>query len=195
MSQSPWLVYNHSVVLKKRLLPLCHPRTSLSSDWALKVVRQVVRSVSLHEISHCLLLLLCSCFAQHPSRCHCSNRKIGLVVQKQRLALFFALLQHSRASFPLDTDIILSNLLLYPENIAHHCVAFVVLLPIDPSSMSPFLQHPIQCCPDQNRRFRLRSAILNLSQRFLYIKFPWDKHEFTRLAHWLDHWPKFSNLS
>ena len=29
----------------------------------LKVIRQVGRSVSLHEISHCVLLLLCPCFA------------------------------------------------------------------------------------------------------------------------------------
>ena len=36
---------------------------SLSSSrviWALKVVRHVARPISLHEISHCLLLLLCS---------------------------------------------------------------------------------------------------------------------------------------
>ena len=41
--RSPWLVSNHSMVFKKRLFSLspCHPRASLGSNWALKVVRQV----------------------------------------------------------------------------------------------------------------------------------------------------------
>ena len=38
--RSPWLVYNHSMVLKQRLLSLCHPRASLGSDCSLKVVCQ-----------------------------------------------------------------------------------------------------------------------------------------------------------
>ena len=45
---------------RKSVCSLCHPRASLGSKWALKVVRQVERPVSFHEISHCLLLLLCS---------------------------------------------------------------------------------------------------------------------------------------
>ena len=54
--RSPWLVYNHSMVLKKRLF-------SLSSSRVIgprKVVRQVGESVSIHEISFCLLVFLCS---------------------------------------------------------------------------------------------------------------------------------------
>ena len=66
--RSPWLVYNHSMVLKKGLFSLCHPRASLGSNWALKVVRQVGRPVSLHEISFCVLLLLCSCSCSLLSR-------------------------------------------------------------------------------------------------------------------------------
>ena len=58
--RSPWLVYNHSTVQKKRLLSLCHPRASLGSNRALKVVRQVGQPVS--QISYRLLLLLCSFF-------------------------------------------------------------------------------------------------------------------------------------
>ena len=34
-NRSPRLVYNHSMVLKKRLLSLCHLPASLGSDWAL----------------------------------------------------------------------------------------------------------------------------------------------------------------
>ena len=57
--RSPWLVYKQNMVPKKRLLSLCHLRASLGFDWALKVVRQVGRSISIHEISYCLLLMLC----------------------------------------------------------------------------------------------------------------------------------------
>ena len=45
----------------------------LARHWALKVVRQVRRSVNLHEISHCLLHLLCSCFAHCPCFAHCCH--------------------------------------------------------------------------------------------------------------------------
>ena len=65
----PWLVYNHSMVLNKRLLSLCHPLASLGSNWALKVVRQVGRPVSLHEISCRLTLLLCSLLCSLPLLC------------------------------------------------------------------------------------------------------------------------------
>ena len=68
--RSPWLVYDHSRVLKERLLSLS---VILARHWALKVIRQLVRSVSLHEISHCLLLLLCSCFAHCPCFAHCCH--------------------------------------------------------------------------------------------------------------------------
>ena len=37
---------------------------SLARHWASKNVRQMERSVSLREVSYCLLLLLCSCFAR-----------------------------------------------------------------------------------------------------------------------------------
>ena len=47
----------------------------------------------------------------------------------------------------------------------------------------------IQCCPALNRRFRLRCVVPNRCHRISYGKLPWDKYEFTRLAHWLDHWP------
>ena len=50
----------------------------------------------------------------------------------------------------------------------------------------------IQCCPDLKRRFRFRSVVLNLCHRFSHGKFPWDKYEFTKLAHWLDHGPSVS---
>ena len=45
----PRLVYHHSLVLKKRLLSLRHPRASLGSDWALKVVRQVLLCSCCHD--------------------------------------------------------------------------------------------------------------------------------------------------
>ena len=46
-----------SLVLKKRLLAFS---VILARYEALKVVRQVGRPLSLHEISHCQLFLLCS---------------------------------------------------------------------------------------------------------------------------------------
>ena len=42
-------------------------------DWALKVVRQIGRSVSIHEMSHCLLLLLCSLLLRCPCFAHCCH--------------------------------------------------------------------------------------------------------------------------
>ena len=54
--RSSWLVYKHSMVPKMRLLSLSSSRFI----GLLKVVRQVGRPDSFHEISHCLLLLLCS---------------------------------------------------------------------------------------------------------------------------------------
>ena len=47
----------------------------------------------------------------------------------------------------------------------------------------------IQRCPALNQRLRVRSVVPNLCHRISHGKIPWDKHEFTRLAHWLDHWP------
>ena len=47
----------------------------------------------------------------------------------------------------------------------------------------------IQCCPALNRRSRFRSVVPNQCHRISYGKLPWDKYEFTRLAHWLDHRP------
>ena len=68
-------VYHRSLVLEKRLLSLshCHPRASLGSDWALKVVRQIGRSVRIHEISHCPPLLLCSLLLRCPCFAHCCH--------------------------------------------------------------------------------------------------------------------------
>ena len=54
--------------VKASAISLCHPR-----HWALKVIRQELRSVSLHEISHCLLLLLCRSSAYCPSFTHCCH--------------------------------------------------------------------------------------------------------------------------
>ena len=45
-------------------------------DWALKVVRQVVRSISLREALFCLLLLLCSLLLQCPCFAHCCHDPI-----------------------------------------------------------------------------------------------------------------------
>ena len=45
-------------------------------DWALEVVRQVVRSVSLHEVSYCLLLLHCSLLLHCPCFAHCRHDPI-----------------------------------------------------------------------------------------------------------------------
>ena len=52
----------------------------------------------------------------------------------------------------------------------------------------------IQCCPALKRRFGFRSVVPNLHHRILHGKLHWDKYEFTRLAHWLDHWPHVSLL-
>ena len=82
--------------------------------------------------------------------------------------------------FLLDADISVSNLFQYPETLLYLCVLSAVLLPIDPSPNSPFLQ---QCCPALNRRFRFRSVVPNLHHRISHGKLPWNKHEFTRLAH------------
>ena len=71
--------------------------------------------------------------------------------------------------FLLDTDIFVSNLFRYPEILAHLWVLSAVLLPIDPSPKSPFLQH-----------------------RISHGELPWNKYEFTKLAHWLDYWPNVS---
>ena len=68
--------------------------------------------------------------------------------------------------FLLDTDILVSNLFLYPESLAYLCVPFVVLLPIDPSPNF------------------LRSVVPDMCHRV----------SFTRLAHWQDHWPNVSLL-
>ena len=51
-----------------------------------------------------------------------------------------------------------------------------------------------QCCPALNRRFRLRSVVPNLRRRNSHGKLHWYQHEFTKLSHWLDHWPNVSLL-
>ena len=58
----------------------------------------------------------------------------NIAVLKQRLALLQPLLL-------LDTEVFVTNLFLYPKSIAYLCVPLAVLLPIDPSQNSPFLQH------------------------------------------------------
>ena len=52
----------------------------------------------------------------------------------------------------------------------------------------------IQCCPALKGRFRLRSVVPNLRRRNSNGRLHWDKHEFTRLGLWLDHWPNVSLL-
>ena len=99
-----------------------------------------------------------------------SDATIGFVL---RIVATFALL------FLLDTDIYVSNLFQYSENITYFCVLFAVLLPLDPSPNSQFLQHSML-----NRSFRFRSVVLHLCHRISYGKLPWDKYEFTRFAHW-----------
>ena len=45
----------------------------LARHWAPKVDRQVGRTMRLHGISHCLLLLFCFCFAHCPCFVHCCH--------------------------------------------------------------------------------------------------------------------------
>ena len=52
----------------------------------------------------------------------------------------------------------------------------------------------IQCCPVLNRRFRFRSVVPHLRHRISHGKLSWDKYEFTKLGHRLDHWPSVSLL-
>ena len=60
-------------------------------DWALKVVRQVVRSVSLREVLFCLLLLLCSLLLQCPCFAHCCHDPI--IVRPQSCPPFLGFTQ------------------------------------------------------------------------------------------------------
>ena len=68
--RSPRLVYKHSMVPDKAsALSII-----LALHWALKVVRQSPTwRQSVHKISYCLLLLLCSCFARCSCFAHCCH--------------------------------------------------------------------------------------------------------------------------
>ena len=71
-------MYKHNLVLKKRLLSLS-PSSSRVIGLLIglsKVVRQVVRSISLHEVSYCLVLLRCSLLLHCPCFAHCRHDSI-----------------------------------------------------------------------------------------------------------------------
>ena len=109
----------------------------------------------------------------------------NIVVQKQRLAMFCVLLQHSRAFF-LHTDIFVSNFFWHPEIIAYLCVPFAVLLPFDPSPNTSFLQHSMLSCSEST--LQISKCHSQSVSPILARQVSLDKYESTRLTHWLDHW-------
>ena len=54
------------------------------------------------------------------------------------------------------------------------------------------LQHPMLSCSEW--MLQISSVVPNLCHQISHGKLHWDKHEITRLAHWLDHWPNISLL-
>ena len=75
--RSPWLMYHNSLGLKQRLLSLSVILArQWALDWALKVVRQIGRSVRIHKISYCLLLLHCSLLLRCPCFAHCCHDSV-----------------------------------------------------------------------------------------------------------------------
>ena len=95
----------------------------------------------------------------------------NIVVQKQRLLCSAYCCNIRALLFLLDTDIFVSNLFRYPEILAYLCILFAVLLPIDPSPHSPFLQHSTLSCSEstlQSSKCCSQSVPPNLAR-----KIPW----------------------
>ena len=119
--------------------------------------------------------------AEHQS-CDLNN----IVVQKQRLALFCVLLQHFARFFSFLILTSSSRTCSGTQKLSRisvfsllYCFQLIRRLILHFSN--------IQCCLALNRRFRFRGVVPNLNDRISHCKLPWDKYEFTRLAHWLDH--------
>ena len=144
---------------KASALPLCHPRASLGSNRALKVVRQVGRSVSLDEISHCLLLLHCSCFAHCPcfapclAPC-CHDPFIVRSASNLSTVPWFHSVCASVSMFTIDTD---SCLFLFLFLFLHRISVYIsrvsvhISKPLCTSGLHPFtrsIQDPAVECRD-----------------------------------------------
>ena len=120
-------------------------------DWALKVIRQIGRSVSIHEISYCLLLLLCSLLLLCPCFDNCCHDPF-IVRSASNCSTFlrFHSVCASVSMFTINSDNFLFLLLflvspsLQPRRLIHHQLTSG--LPCSTSGLQP-------CHQIHHRRF------------------------------------------
>ena len=143
------------------------------------ITRSIIDLVSLNLVVECGI---------HGPVEYQSRNLNNIAVLKQLLASF----QYLRNFFPLDTEVFVLNLFWYPE-VLYICV-FPLLFCFQWIRQRILRFSNIQCCLALNRRFRFRSVVPDLCHRISYGTLHWYKFKFTRLAHWLDHWPNVSLL-